>query len=69
MKFTLEQNKFFPYIAWALCIGFALFVFSLALELQAISSHLAGKSNRLERVVEDNSVRLDQLERALEDTD
>jgi hypothetical protein len=34
MNNTLESYKVFPYIAWALVIGFALFTYSLTLRLE-----------------------------------
>lgn len=41
MKFTLEGHKFFPYVAWALVIGFVLFTYSLTIELTESSSELS----------------------------
>lgn len=66
MRFILEQHRFFPFIAWTVCIGFALFVLGLALQLQETSAHLADKNDALERVVQDDSLR---LETVLEETD
>ena len=33
-KFTLEKSRFFPYIAWAVVIGFTIFVGTLTIQLQ-----------------------------------
>lgn len=40
MQHTLESQKLFPIVAWALVISFALFVGHLALKLNEISTHL-----------------------------
>jgi hypothetical protein len=34
MQHTLEKHRFFPYIAWATVISFALFTYTLAMDLQ-----------------------------------
>jgi hypothetical protein len=34
MNNTLESNKLFPYIAWALIVGFAVFTYMLTVRLQ-----------------------------------
>ncbi|MES2966701.1 MAG: hypothetical protein V4668_02860 [Patescibacteria group bacterium] len=39
-KFTLEKYRVFPYVAWSLIIGFAVFVGSVTLELRHTISEL-----------------------------
>jgi len=41
MQNSLEKHKTFPVIAWGLFIGFAVFVFFLATQLQATAEDLA----------------------------
>ena len=65
--FTLEKHRFFPYIAWAVCIGFAGFVGSLALELSAVTAELSAHTKHLETVSVDTTNRLNQLEAELEE--
>ncbi len=45
---TLESFRVFPYIAWGLVIGFALFVYQLTTELSATQTSLAERTNTLE---------------------
>lgn len=66
MNFTLEKYKLFPYVAWAIFIGFAIFVGALAMELYATTNELADSSHRLTEISNDNSARLDLLEIELE---
>ncbi len=47
MNNTLESYKIFPYIAWALVIGFALFTYSLTMQLQ---DELADINSGIERL-------------------
>lgn len=44
----LESNRFFPYIAWAMVIVFAFFVFQLTLNLQAAANDLELRTTSLE---------------------
>lgn len=37
---TLESFKIYPYIAWALIIGFAVFVYTITTNLKAAASDL-----------------------------
>ncbi|MDO8260276.1 MAG: hypothetical protein Q7T50_02115 [Candidatus Magasanikbacteria bacterium] len=50
----LENYKYFGVIAWILCIGFAIFVYSLVLELKEAALNLQNTSvdfgSRLENV-------------------
>lgn len=52
---TLEAYKFFPYLAWALTIGFALFVYNIAIELQTVADDLQAKTKALEIYVQPNT--------------
>jgi hypothetical protein len=50
-KFVLEKYRAFPYIAWALVISFALFVFALVQELQTVTTDLGLMTAQLETQV------------------
>jgi hypothetical protein len=66
---TLEKYKVFPYVAWALFIGFSLFVYSLVLELQstaqAIANSNAASYQNIGERVQSNEDRIEALERAI----
>lgn len=65
---TLEKYRFFPYVAWAVFIGFALFVYSLVLELQATAESLVTTSASYETIderLQDNEERIRALEEAI----
>lgn len=47
-KRSLEQYRVFPYIAWILVGGFALFVYHLTIELRAYNNELAASTATLE---------------------
>ncbi len=66
MNFTLEKYRVFPYVAWAIFIGFALFVGTLAIQLYSVTNELANNSSRLTEISNDNSARLDLLEAELD---
>lgn len=66
MNFTLEQYKAFPYVAWTLFIGFALFVGNLAMELYTITGELAESNVRIEQISNENATRLDAVETKLD---
>ncbi len=55
MKYTLESYRVFPYIAWALVIGFAFFTYMLTIRLQ---ENLGNVDTSLEEI----EMRLDRLE-------
>lgn len=57
MNNTLESYKIFPYVAWTLVIGFALFTYSLTMRLEAELSDISSGIERLE-------TRLDQMDTA-----
>lgn len=50
-QFVLEKHKFFPYIAWAIIGGFALFVYHLSLNMATTAISLDDSSSRLEALV------------------
>jgi hypothetical protein len=56
MNNTLESYKAFPYVAWTLVIGFALFTVMLSMRLHDELSTLDNSMGNLE-------VRIDRLER------
>lgn len=56
MNNTLESHKLFPYIAWTLVIGFAVFTYTLTAQVQG---ELTGISDGVERL----EVRLDNMEK------
>ncbi len=55
MNNTLESNKLFPYIAWALIVGFAIFTYMLTVRLQEDLS-------QVDSGIEDLDARLKALE-------
>ena len=50
-KRSLEAYKIFPYVAWALTVVFALFVYKIAGELQDVASQLERQTGALERQI------------------
>lgn len=46
-KDALETFKIFPYIAWGLTIVFAVFVYNITQELQAITADLQAQTAEL----------------------
>lgn len=52
MNNTLESHKFFPYIAWALVIGFALFTYNLTITVQKELEVIADGIGRLESKID-----------------
>ncbi len=66
---TLEKYKLFPYIAWILFIGFAMFVYTLVIDLQAAAESLTDTSVSYESIndkVLSNEERIQALESTLE---
>jgi hypothetical protein len=47
-KHSLERHPFFPYIAWTIVIGFALFVYTIVQDLLVISAEIGESSAWLE---------------------
>jgi hypothetical protein len=54
MHNTLESHKFFPYVAWTLVVGFAVFTYMLTLRLQEnlgnIDTDMRDLEMRIERL-------------------
>lgn len=48
MHNTLESQRIFPIIAWSVVIGFALFVYTLTLQLKAELNSIGDGIQRLE---------------------
>ncbi len=66
---TLEKYAVFPYIAWALCIGFAFFVYSLVMQLQEATIALTATNVSYEDIgerVQSNEERIEALEAAIQ---
>ncbi len=66
MNFTLEQYKVFPYVAWTIFVGFALFVGNLAMELYTVTGELVESNTRIEQIGYENAARLDAVETKLD---
>jgi len=56
MNNTLESQRIFPYVAWALVIGFAFFTYTLTMQLKAelgyISTSVENVNDRIDRLEE-----------------
>lgn len=48
MNNTLESHKLFPYVAWTLVVGFALFTYTLTTQLHGNVGSLGEKVDDLE---------------------
>ena len=48
---ALETFRVFPYIAWALVIVFALFVYKIAVELQTVANDLKIQTAQIQKQV------------------
>jgi len=46
---TLESHKIFPYIAWVITIGFAFFVYSIAMDLKDTAEQLSAQADLLQQ--------------------
>ncbi len=59
MGHTLESYRIFPYIAWILVIGFALFTYALTVrvnkEISGIGSNIDDLEMRVERLEQSKS--------------
>lgn len=49
---TLEKHRFFPYIAWGIVCGFTFFVYTLIIELQAVTADLGAQTAQTEMQVQ-----------------
>lgn len=54
-KRALEKYTIFPYVAWTLTIGFALFVYNIATELQDVAGRLETQTQSLQRQIDNNN--------------
>lgn len=50
-KRALEAYRVFPYVAWVLTFGFAVFVYNIVTELQAVTLQLQSQTEALERQI------------------
>ncbi len=48
---ALEKYKIFPTLAWLLCIGFAVFVYSIVQDLKQSTKELESSTKRLEQLL------------------
>ena len=62
MNNTLESHKFFPYVAWGLIIGFAIFTYILNARVTAELSELGDGVERLEQKINDLDTKATQTE-------
>jgi hypothetical protein len=63
MNNTLESSKYFPYIAWALVIGFALFTYFLTVRVQTELSDITTSVERLEQKIDDMGTKKEAVTR------
>lgn len=59
---TLESFKIFPYVAWAITIGFSIFVYNIALELKAVTEDLQKQTQFLQERVQTPVEKIDTFE-------
>ncbi len=57
MNNTLESHKFFPYIAWTLVIGFAIFTYSLTMQFKTELTNIGDGVDRLEQKINEIDTR------------
>jgi hypothetical protein len=65
---TLEKYAIFPYIAWAVFIGFTIFVYTLVIRLQEATESLTMTSATFENFderLQSNEDRIEALEAAI----
>jgi hypothetical protein len=58
MHNTLESHKFFPYVAWTLVVGFAIFTYLITVRVQAQLSEIGAGVTRLETEID--SLKIDK---------
>ena len=56
MNNTLESHRFFPYVAWAIVVGFAIFTYMLTVR---VNEEISGLDTSLDNL----ELRLDRLEK------
>ena len=49
---SLETTKIFPYVAWTLTFGFALFVYNITMELKDVATDLQQQTQWLEEKID-----------------
>lgn len=59
---TLESLKVFPYLAWAVTLLFAVFVYNITLELQQVTTKLQAQTAALEEKVNTPVEEIDDFE-------
>ncbi len=65
MNNTLESSKFFPYVAWALVIGFSLFTYSLVMRVNDELTDISESVSRVENKIDLIGTRTATQEKAL----
>ncbi len=60
---TLESFKIFPYVAWALIIGFAYFVYNITMELKAVTEGLQAQTQFVQEQMQIPSQDIENFER------
>ena len=58
-KRSLEGLKVFPYVAWGLTVVFALFVYNITTDLQAVTAQLQQQTQAMEAKIQDNNTQID----------
>ena len=58
-KRSLEGLKVFPYVAWGLTVVFALFVYNITTDLQAVTAQLQEQARTIEEKIQDNNTQID----------
>ena len=51
-KYTLEKYRIFPYVVWIIIGGFSIFVYTLVLNLRAITADLSATTESLEAAID-----------------
>jgi hypothetical protein len=59
---TLESFKIFPYVAWAITVGFSIFVYNIALELKTVTEDLQKQTQFLQERVQTPVEAIDTFE-------
>lgn len=60
MHNTLESQRWFPYVAWALVVAFAAFTANLALSMQREIDQIGETTDRIERALIDANMMSDE---------
>lgn len=51
-KYALEKYRIFPYVAWIMIAGFSVFVYTMILNLRAITADLSATTDSLEAAID-----------------